>query len=267
MTRLFFPLIIALCIHYSFTLFLPSVFINKPENAVPEIKSIMIDMSYREPEIVKVPVLPPKNVPQPIKKEQKPPAKIKKVSTPIPKQKKRTPKKIYIKKEPVTPSIEVPKQKTAPKPEKKTPPMELQPEESKTPILKPQRSATKNEAPLKNIKKQEEKVIQKPSVKIIKPTQNPIQTILFSDPEYRNNPSPTYPKKARKRGYEGLVELLVLISVDGRASQVKIKKSTNYSILDKQATKTVQKWVFKPRRSNGQAIETWVIVPIRFKLY
>ncbi len=267
MRRLIFSFIIALCIHYLFALFLPSVFINKPENAVSEIKSIMVDMSYREPEIVKTILLPPKNIPQPIKKKQKPPAKIKKVSTPIPKQKERTPKKIYIKKEPVTPSIEVPKQKAAPKPDKKTPPIKLQPEESKTPILKPQRIATKNDIPLMNTEKQDEKVIKKPSVEIIKPTKNPIQTILFSDPEYRNNPSPTYPKKARKKGYEGLVELLVLISVDGRASQVKIKKSTGYSILDKQAIKTVQKWTFKSRRDNGQTIATWVMVPIRFKLY
>ena len=69
-----------------------------------------------------------------------------------------------------------------------------------------------------------------------------------------------------RRGYEGLVELLVLISVDGHASKIKIQTSTGHSILDKQAVKTIKKWTFVPRTHHGKPVEAWVMVPVRFKL-
>ena len=44
---------------------------------------------------------------------------------------------------------------------------------------------------------------------------------------------PTYPKIALKRGYEGILKLKILISKNGEVSDIKVIKSSGYTILDK----------------------------------
>ena len=44
---------------------------------------------------------------------------------------------------------------------------------------------------------------------------------------------PEYPKIALKRGYEGILKLKILISKNGEVSDIKVIKSSGYTILDK----------------------------------
>ncbi|MBK1724598.1 energy transducer TonB [Thiocystis violacea] len=83
---------------------------------------------------------------------------------------------------------------------------------------------------------------------------------------YLSNPSPSYPDAARRQRQEGTVHLRVLVSTTGRASEVRIARSSGVSSLDQAAVRAVRRSRFKPARQNGQPISAWVQMPIRFKL-
>ncbi|MBN2568747.1 MAG: energy transducer TonB [Deltaproteobacteria bacterium] len=85
-------------------------------------------------------------------------------------------------------------------------------------------------------------------------------------PRYSENPPPSYPSIARRRGYEGLVTLSVEILEDGTVGGLSIKKTSGYSILDDAAVKTVREWRFKPGYYGDNPISMWVEVPIRFEI-
>ncbi len=89
---------------------------------------------------------------------------------------------------------------------------------------------------------------------------------IKASPIYKKNPSPEYPKTAKKRGYQGIVLLDVLVNANGRVKDIKIAASSGYEILDKEALKTVRKWLFIPGKENDKNIEMWVEVPVRFIL-
>ena len=57
---------------------------------------------------------------------------------------------------------------------------------------------------------------------------------------------PTYPKIALRRGYEGILKLKILISKNGAVSDIKVIKSTGYTILDKSGIYAAKKSRFYP---------------------
>lgn len=77
---------------------------------------------------------------------------------------------------------------------------------------------------------------------------------------------PKYPDRALRMGQEGVVWLHVLISETGARKDIKIHKSTKYALLNQAAVKAVKKWTFDPNIVNGQAIKSWVEIPIEFKI-
>lgn len=100
---------------------------------------------------------------------------------------------------------------------------------------------------------------------VIKPKKKPgFTTPVY--PAYLRNPTPAYPKKARRRKQEGVVLLFVEVNEKGQPLHVRIKKSSGVSSLDKSALSTVKKWRFLPARKNNIAVVAPVIVPIRFQL-
>lgn len=90
--------------------------------------------------------------------------------------------------------------------------------------------------------------------------------IKSSVPRYDINPSPTYPRVAKRRGYEGTVVLSVRVTPQGRVGEIRVRQSSGYTILDRQALSTVGKWVFTPALRGTKAVEMWVDVPIEFEL-
>ncbi|MBP9855370.1 MAG: energy transducer TonB [Candidatus Omnitrophica bacterium] len=85
-------------------------------------------------------------------------------------------------------------------------------------------------------------------------------------PNYLQNPAPVYPSKARRLGQEGLVVLSVDVDRQGNPFRVKVKLSSDYSLLDKSALKAVRRWKFSPARIGILAVDSNVEVPIRFRL-
>ncbi len=85
-------------------------------------------------------------------------------------------------------------------------------------------------------------------------------------PRYLNAARPSYPLMARMRGYEGMVLLAVQVLTDGRAGEVRIKKSSGYALLDQSALNAVRAWRFEPARKMGTPLVMTVDIPIRFSL-
>ena len=85
-------------------------------------------------------------------------------------------------------------------------------------------------------------------------------------PIYRENPSPPYPKAARRRGYEGTTILEVLVNREGRVDEVRLSSSSGHSVLDRAAKSSVKKWIFVPAVRDNKKVEMWVKIPIRFQL-
>lgn len=83
---------------------------------------------------------------------------------------------------------------------------------------------------------------------------------------YLDNPKPTYPMLARRRGLEGTVRLEVRVSAEGIPTAVKVRESAGHEALDDAATTAVWHWRFVPARRDGEAVEGVVVVPIRFRL-
>jgi len=94
----------------------------------------------------------------------------------------------------------------------------------------------------------------------------PAQVLREARPMYRTNPSPHYPRLARKRGYEGTVVLEVLVDPNGRVKNLQVFKSGGYPILDKAAADSVKDWLFEPGMRGDEKVEMWVKIPIRFQL-
>jgi len=94
----------------------------------------------------------------------------------------------------------------------------------------------------------------------------PAQVLREARPKYRTNPSPRYPRLARRRGYEGTVVLEVLVAPNGRVKDLNVFKSGGYAVLDKAAVTSVKDWLFEPGMKGDEKVEMWVKIPIRFQL-
>lgn len=92
------------------------------------------------------------------------------------------------------------------------------------------------------------------------------KTRMVDPAEYLNNPPPRYPALARRRGLEGTVLLSVLVSEEGKVKEIHLKESSGVSILDDEARRVVATWRFIAATENGSAVQSRVVVPIRFSL-
>jgi TonB family protein len=82
-----------------------------------------------------------------------------------------------------------------------------------------------------------------------------------------HNPSPRYPEAARRDNEEGELMLRVLVAASGAVERVELAKSSGFELLDDAALDTVRmRWRFVPAQRDGRAVESWVLVPIRFTL-
>ena len=90
---------------------------------------------------------------------------------------------------------------------------------------------------------------------------------VIAYPLYKENAPPVYPEIARVRGYEGIVLVFAEILPNGRVGEIKIRKSSGYSILDQSAIQAVKPWKFEPAKKSGNPFTAWVELPIKFILH
>ena len=106
-----------------------------------------------------------------------------------------------------------------------------------------------------------------PSAAVPKPAveARPVTPPSF-DAAYLNNPEPPYPPAAVRAGQQGTVRLRVMVKRDGLPSRVEIEKSSGHRLLDTAAQDQVWSWRFVPARHGTDPVESWVVVPVVFRL-
>ena len=65
-------------------------------------------------------------------------------------------------------------------------------------------------------------------------------------------PPPSYPRMARRRGYEGVLVIEFMIRTDGSCSAVRVAESSGHPVLDEAAVSAVLLWRYKPRQKPVQ---------------
>ena len=86
------------------------------------------------------------------------------------------------------------------------------------------------------------------------------------DAAYLNNAKPPYPRTAQTRGEEGTVLVRVFVTREGLPDKVSVEKTSGYTSLDRAAVEAVKGWRFAPARQGAQTVDSWVHVPMVFKL-
>jgi protein TonB len=90
--------------------------------------------------------------------------------------------------------------------------------------------------------------------------------ITVSQARYLDTPKPSYPETARREGREGRVLLRVLVDHQGRTKTVEINSSSGNEALDRAAAEAVRRWHFHPARYGDKTVESWLRIPIEFRL-
>jgi protein TonB len=88
----------------------------------------------------------------------------------------------------------------------------------------------------------------------------------FVQARYRNTPQPVYPVNARREGRQGRVLLNVLIDDQGKTKTIEVTRSSGSAALDRAATEAISHWRFHPALAGEKPVETWVTIPIDFRL-
>lgn len=78
-------------------------------------------------------------------------------------------------------------------------------------------------------------------------------------------PSPSYPRRALRRGDSGEVVLRVQVDARGVPGQVEVASSSGSRDLDRAAQSAVQRWRFRPAMRDGVPVPGAVNVPVTFK--
>ncbi len=87
-----------------------------------------------------------------------------------------------------------------------------------------------------------------------------------AQPDYAAIAPPSYPRLARRRGWQGVVRLRVRVSPDGRVLDASVEQSSGYRVLDRAALEAVRGWRFRPAVRGGEPVASEVVVPVRFSL-
>jgi periplasmic protein TonB len=90
--------------------------------------------------------------------------------------------------------------------------------------------------------------------------------IVLTQARYSDTPKPVYPENARREGREGRVILRVLIDDQGRTKSVELNTSSGSKALDQAATEAIKRWRFHPAYAGDTPVDSWVNVPIDFRL-
>jgi protein TonB len=93
-----------------------------------------------------------------------------------------------------------------------------------------------------------------------------VQVAARFDAASLDNPRPVYPLAARRRGLQGGVLLTAHIRADGSCAEVRLARSSGHPLLDTAAVTAVQQWRFLPARRGETPVDSWVNIPITFRL-
>jgi TonB family protein len=85
-------------------------------------------------------------------------------------------------------------------------------------------------------------------------------------PECRRCPLPSFTREARKQKYTGHVVLRLIVTLKGRATNIRVEQSAKYGLTEA-AVKAVQQWRFKPAKNkDGIPVSAETTVEIAFRM-
>ncbi len=76
---------------------------------------------------------------------------------------------------------------------------------------------------------------------------------------------PEYSEEARKAKHAGTVVLYIVVTPDGRATNIQVRRSLGLG-LDEKAIEAVKKWRFKPGQKDGQPVAVAATIEVNFRL-
>jgi len=79
-------------------------------------------------------------------------------------------------------------------------------------------------------------------------------------------PDPEFSEEARKAKYQGTCTLMIVVSPDGRATNIRVVNSLGMG-LDEKAIEAVKTWRFEPGQKNGHPVPFEMAVEVDFHLY
>ena len=85
-------------------------------------------------------------------------------------------------------------------------------------------------------------------------------------PPVARNVNVPYPERAKQRQLEGQVTVSVHLDESGRVTNVQILEADPPGVFDNAVIEAAENWSFTPAKYKGQAVETWVNIPIPFRL-
>jgi protein TonB len=88
---------------------------------------------------------------------------------------------------------------------------------------------------------------------------------LEKRPEPISQVAPAYPAELRKAKVEGSVTLVFVLTEDGRVEEARVENSSRAE-FEKPALDAIRKWKFRPGTKNGQAVRTYLRMPMRFRI-
>ena len=77
--------------------------------------------------------------------------------------------------------------------------------------------------------------------------------------------APEYPAASLRKHESGTVLIQVNLDSEGAIKDVFVKQSSNHKALDRAAQKAVSKWKFSPKISNGETVQSELLIPIEYK--
>jgi TonB family protein len=80
------------------------------------------------------------------------------------------------------------------------------------------------------------------------------------------SPDPEFSEEARKAKYQGTCTLMIVVSADGRPTNIRVVNSLGMG-LDEKAIETVKTWRFEPGKKDGHPVNVEMAVEVDFHLY
>ena len=88
---------------------------------------------------------------------------------------------------------------------------------------------------------------------------------LEKRPEAISQTTPAYPAELRKAKIEGSVTVVCILDEGGRVEEPRVENSSRPE-FEKPALDAVRKWRFRPGVKDGQAVRTYIRIPMRFRM-
>lgn len=106
-----------------------------------------------------------------------------------------------------------------------------------------------------------------PVVQVVPPPAPPaLKRVPASAVRYVREPRMTVPLMSKRLRESGVVQLRVVVDVNGLPREISLAKSSGFARLDEQALQDMRSARFAPQTENGQPIEWEVIAPMSYEV-